>query len=233
MRTITYGKRTIAYSLARANRKTLAITVEPDMRVHVKAPEGAEEAAIERIVRKRAAWILRQQRFFAQFIPRTPSRQYISGETHLYLGRQYRLRIRNAEQDEVKLIGGYITIYIRERSDPDHIRELLDHWYETHAQLRFRELLASCMQQIAGWDIPAPQLHVRPLTRSWGSCSRTGQLTLNLELIRAPRTCIEYVILYELCHLVHPHSAREFYKLLTAVMPDWQARKTRLERMLS
>ncbi len=233
MSSVTYGSRTISYSLNRADRKTLAITVKPDMSVVVSAPHAAEQEAIECILRKRSAWIVRQQRFFAQFLPRTPARQFVSGETHLYLGRQYRLRLRQAENEDVKLIAGYLYIYVGDTSDGDKVRELLCHWYATHAEVRFNERLTACMQQIAGWNIPMPQLDLRSMARSWGSCSPTGRLTLNIDLVRAPRACIDYVILHEFCHLVHPNHSREFYKLLATVLPDWRSRKMRLEKILS
>jgi predicted metal-dependent hydrolase len=233
MTSVTYGKQTITYSLNRADRKTLAITVKPDMSVVVTAPHSAEQEAIERIIRKRSAWIARQQRFFAQFLPRTPARQFVSGETHLYLGRQYRLRLRQSESEEVKLIGGYLYIYVGDTSNADKVRELLCQWYAAHAEVRFNERLTACMQQIAGWNIPTPQLEIRSMVRSWGSCSPSGRLTLNIDIVRAPRACIDYVILHEICHLVHPNHSREFYKLLGAVVPDWRNRKLRLEKMLS
>ncbi len=233
MTSVTYGKQTISYRLHRADRKTLAITVKPDMSVVVSAPHTAEQEAIERILRKRSAWIVRQQRFFAQFLPRTPARQFVSGETHLYLGRQYRLRLRQADSEEVKLIGGYLYVYVSDPSEAERVRELLFQWYSVHAEARFEERLTACMQQIAGWKIPTPQLEIRSMVRSWGSCNPTGRMTLNVDLVRAPRACIDYVILHEICHLVHPNHSREFYKLLSAIMPDWQIRKLRLEKMLS
>ena len=233
MTSITSGNRTISYSLHRTDRKTLAITVKPDKSVVVSAPHTAEEEAIERILRKRSAWIVRQQRFLNQFLPRTPVRQFVSGETHLYLGRQYRLRLRQADSEEVKLIGGYLYIHVGDTSHIERVRELLYQWYASHAEVRFHERLTACMQQIAGWNIPAPQLEIRSMTRSWGSCSPSGRLTLNIDLIRAPRACIDYVILHEICHLVHPNHSRDFYKLLSTVMPDWQSRKMRLKKTLS
>ena len=90
---IEYGQQVIEFSIVRRERKTLEIAVEPDMSVVVAAPLDAPIAAIETKVRRRAAWISRQRRFFAQFLPRTPQRVFISGETHLYLGRQYRLKV--------------------------------------------------------------------------------------------------------------------------------------------
>ena len=90
---IQYGHSTIEYDLTFSPRKTLAIDVHPDLSVAVQAPEGTELADIEAKVRKRAPWILRQQRQFEVYLPKLPPRQYDSGETHRYLGRQYRLKV--------------------------------------------------------------------------------------------------------------------------------------------
>src|ERR1700756_180103 len=90
---LTYGDGKIAFRLERRHRKTLAISVCPDGVVEVIAPiEAPLEKVLEK-VRKRAPWIPRQQRFFSQFQPRTSKREYVAGETHLYLGRQYRLKV--------------------------------------------------------------------------------------------------------------------------------------------
>lgn len=82
---VRYGEHSIDFSIVRRDRTTLEIAVEPDASVVVAAPQDAPLAAIEEKVRKRAAWIRRQQRYFIQFLPRTPNRQYVAGETHLYL----------------------------------------------------------------------------------------------------------------------------------------------------
>ncbi len=233
MKSFIYGKQTIEYTLLQANRKTLAITVKPDLSVEVRAPEGSEETTIESIVRKRASWIVCQQRFFRQFLPRTPERQFVSGETHLYLGRQYRLRIREAESDAVKLIAGYIYVHTQKTCDQDHLRHLLKHWYLKHAEVQFHIRLKVCLKIIDSWQIQPPQITVSELTSSWGKCSSNGKITLNLNLIRAPRACIDYVILHELCHLRCPNHSTEFYRLLSIVLPDWKESKLRLEKVLS
>jgi predicted metal-dependent hydrolase len=92
-RRVEYGTHAIEFSVERRERRTLEIAVEPDASVVVTAPIGAEADKIDAKVRKRAAWILRQQRYFEAFLPRTPERCFVAGETHLYLGRQYRLRV--------------------------------------------------------------------------------------------------------------------------------------------
>jgi hypothetical protein len=97
---VTFGGRKIDFELRRTKRKTLAITVKPDTSVVVTAPNGASLEAVAAKVRKRAVWIRRQQDYFATFLPQVPPRQYVSGETHRYLGRQYRLKVlRGAGRD--------------------------------------------------------------------------------------------------------------------------------------
>jgi predicted metal-dependent hydrolase len=229
MNNTTVGDTTVSYCLVRSARKTTAITVEPDQKITVRAPLDADAVSIDRIIRKRAAWIMRQQRFFAQFLPKTPARVFVSGETHLYLGRKYRLRVRPSEQEEVKLRGGYLYICTHQPADPEHIKGLLYGWYEAHAQL----YLTICLDSPLGRSINTPELRIRPLAKRWGSCHFSGILTLNLDLIRAPRACIDYVILHELCHLRYPNHSPQFYELLTRVLPDWKATKLRLEQVLS
>jgi len=234
-RNLRYGEREIPYALERQERRRLSITVWPDLRVEVRAPHGANDEAIERVLKRRAVWILRQQRFFAQFQPRTPARQYVGGETHLYLGRKYRLRIREAEQEQeaVKLSGGYLWVFTREPGNPAYVKALLDGWYLQHARERFEERLAACQATPLGKDITPPRLVIRRMEKRWGSYSRLGTLILNTDLIRAPRACIDYVIMHELCHARHPNHTPAFYKLLTLLMPDWRERKLRLERTLA
>ncbi len=233
MSSIAIGDTTISYCLVRSARKTTAITVEPDRSVTVRAPLAADAASVDRVVQKRAAWIIRQQRFFAQFLPKTPARGFVSGETHLYLGRKYRLRVRLSEQEEVKLRGGYLYIYTRRPANPEHVQSLLYGWYEAHAQARFAERLTACLDSAVGRSVEKPELRIRRMAKRWGSCRTSGLLTLNLDLIRAPRACIDYVILHELCHLRHPNHSPQFYALLTRTLPDWKALKLRLEQALS
>ena len=233
MNILEYGTTCIAYSLEWAERKTLAITVHPDCSVRVRAPHGTEEGKIDRVLLKRAPWILRQQRFFSQFNPRRAPRQYVSGETHLYMGRQYRLRIRVSETECVKLAAGYISIFVHEPSHTAHIQELLQDWYDTHSKQRIPERFNICLNLISAWKLPTPTLQLKHMKRRWGNCHPDGTIILNYELIRAPRACIDYVILHELCHLRYPNHKPEFYRLLASILPDWQARKQRLETILS
>lgn len=230
--TITYGANAITYAVNYSDRKTLDISVHPDTQVVVTAPVGSDIEAIEDRVKRRARWILKQQQYFSQFAPRTPERQYISGETHLYLGRQYRLKIIPAEAPAVKLIGGRIQIHTSEPDDTGTTRKLLNQWYRDRADLKFPQRLELCMAPFRRRGYEQPPLRIRRLAKRWGSLTANGTLILNLDLIRASSSAIDYVITHELCHLVYPDHGRDFFELLTRTLPDWETRKHRLEQQL-
>ena len=231
-RSVEYGRETISYRIRFAERETLAISVHPDRSVEVIAPHGAEDMEIARAVRRRVRWILKQQRYFEQFVPRTPPRRFVSGETHLYLGRQYRLKIVRAAEPSVKLTRGRIFIATPKPKDRQRNGALLMHWYLDRAQRKFAERFDAMFLPFGRMNVRCPSLAIRSLSRRWGSHSANGRITLNQGLIRAPTPCIDYVITHELCHLIHADHSSKFYDLLDRLMPDWEKRKNRLERMM-
>lgn len=231
---VQYGEHRIEFAIVRRERTTLEIAVEPDASVVVAAPLDASLTAIEEKVRKRAAWIRRQQRYFMQFLPRTPDRQYVAGETHLYLGRQYRLKVVPHVQATVKLARGFIVVQTHRPDRADATRELVEQWYRARAHAKFAERLEVNLLRFPTPESFRPRaLIVRPLRQRWGSMSPARRLLLNRRLIEAPMDAIDYVITHELCHIAVPNHGPEFFDLLGIVLPGWQNRKDRLERALS
>ncbi|SFR05283.1 M48 family metallopeptidase [Desulfoscipio geothermicus] len=229
---ITYGSILIQFQVIHMARKTLEIAVHPDSTVVIKAPVGTRFEEIQLRVCKRAGWIKRQLDYFRQFEPRTPPRQYVGGETHLYLGKQYRLKISCEERDEVKLIGGHFQIKVKESASPDKVKSLLEAWYAEKAANRFRESFERCWPFFEKLSLAKPRLQILRMKKRWGSLSKNGTLTLNVDLIRAPKECIDYVVVHELCHLKYYDHSPAFYRLLDTVMPDWKKRKHKLELAL-
>ena len=228
--TIEFGRETIRYEVMFLPRRTLGIEVHPDQRVVVRAPHGCDEGVIVERVRRRASWISKQIAHFQRFSPRTPPRRYVSGETHLYLGRQYRLKAAVGEPASVKMNRGQLVVSLPGKPDPERVQALLHRWYLDHAGVVFNEVLDAAMSHFKGVD--RPRLMVRAMQSRWGSLSPAGTMTLNANLVRAPRACIEYVVAHELCHLRHRDHGARFYRLLERMMPDWERRKQRLETAL-
>lgn len=231
---VKYGDVTICYAVVRRDRKTLEIAVEPDSTVNVAAPMTASLERIAQKIKKRAGWIIQQQRYFDQFTPRTPDRRYVSGETHLYMGRQYRLKVILASTASVKLLHGYLVVQSAAPQDRSEIKRLVELWYAQRARVRFQERIEVCIERF-----PQPKamtlagVAFRFMQKRWGSMSQGRRLLLNLRLIQAPVDAIDYVITHELCHLFEQDHSPRFYRLLNRVMGDWEHRKARMEHFLS
>ena len=228
---ISYGNREISYRVIYSDRRTIEFSVHPDGRVVVTAPKGTLLETIRSRVARRARWIGKQIDYFRQFEPHTPARRYVGGETHLFLGRQYRLKIRKGSNAEIKLKGAYFYVMTPEPDNTEKVKELLDEWYQEHARSVFSKRLDTCYLRAKRLHILLPKLRLRRMLKRWGSCSKSGDILLNTALVKASVYCIDYVIMHELCHLkVHTHD-NGYFKLLSRHMPDWEKRKERLERV--
>jgi len=226
---LLFEKVRVQYSVSFRERKHMAISVHPDSRITVAAPVGTSLTEVERRMRKRAPWILKQLERFERFHPLPTPRTYVSGETHRYLGRQYRLKIVKDSQESVKLLGRYLVIRTKCPSNSERTQQLVDGWYRTRARDVFHRRLEVCLGAMRELNGVAPPLTIRKMRARWGSCSKSGRILLNVELVRAPVECIDYVITHELCHLKVPDHSPKFYRLLSRFISDWDRRKRRLE----
>ncbi|WP_222165315.1 M48 family metallopeptidase [Edaphocola aurantiacus] len=227
---IQFGSRTIGFRLEYSDRKSLGITVTPEMEVLVKAPLATSVEKVKEKIKKKAPWIIKQQSFFLSFQPKTPKRKYISGETHLYLGRQYRLLVQIGEQESVKLRGKFIEVTAKEKS---RAKSLLQDWYLQHATSKFHAIATPLIDKFRKYKVAPGSIVLRSMPTRWGSCTPTGKIILNPELIKAPKGCIEYVIIHELCHLIHHDHTQKFIDLQTKEMKDWERWKMKLEKLLA
>ncbi|WAK04523.1 M48 family metallopeptidase [Methylobacter sp. YRD-M1] len=230
---VLFGETEIRFSLNFVDRKTLAIHVYPDGGVNVDAPLSAELEKIYDKVKKRSLWILKQQRQFAAYPPALPARRYVSGETHRYLGRQYRLKIMAGDSETVKLTRGSLQVETQHPQGSLRVQRLLQTWYRSKALTVFTERYAQCVQYVERLGIYHNKgFQLRFMSKRWGSCTGKGTIILNPELIAAPKDCIDYVIIHELCHLKEHNHGQAFYRLLNAVLEDWEFRRKRLNEMV-
>jgi predicted metal-dependent hydrolase len=226
-----WGSVRIEYRYRHAARTTLAISVHPDLSVSVRAPERATPERIRQKVARRGAWIEKSRRDRELYLPKQPRRRYVSGETHRYLGRQYRLKVIRGAAETVKCLRGYLWVSLPEVNDPARIKAALDRWYLTRAKDVFQECVKRCSAKTARVGIIAPSPTIRKMTSRWGSCSRNGRITLNLELIKAPKECIDYVIFHEFCHLKERHHGPRYWSLLRRLVPDFEDVRRRLNQL--
>ncbi len=228
--TFQYGSATIDYQLQFSDRKTLGITVTPEMTVIVTAPIGAETSKIESRIIKRAPWIIRNLSYFLSFHPKTPQRKYVAGETHLYLGRQYTLNIIIGPEETVKLKGKHIIV-TSNRSN--NVKTLLENWYNNQAKQKLHSIALPLIEKFKKYNVHPTAIELRSMPKRWGSCTAKGKIILNPELIKAPKGSIEYVITHELCHLIFHDHTQKFFDLQAKEMHDWEKWKTKLENLLA
>ena len=227
---IQFGSRQIDFHLEYSGRKTLGITVTPDLFVLVKAPVGTPLEKVKEKLSRKVPWIIRQQSFFLTFHPKTPARKFIGGETHLYLGRQYRMKIVQSKIESVKLKGKFIEVATTDKS---RVKHLINEWYLRNAKTKFKSIAQQLIEQFNKHNIEPSSIVLRDMPTRWGSCTPKGKIILNPELIKAPKGCIEYVIIHELCHLVHHDHTQKFIDLQTKEMQDWEKWKMKLEKLLA
>jgi predicted metal-dependent hydrolase len=231
-RTLQYGQTSIPYQLSYTDRQTLAIHVHPDLCVTVEAPLGSKLPEIEKRLHKKAAWILRQQRNFRRYSFEIPPRQYVSGETHRYLGQQYRLKVVQSEdgKESVHIDREQITVITREKENQERVKKLLIDWYRQHAYKIFTERLEAWAPRFERYGIQHPKVYVRQMRSQWGSCTAKGKMNLSLKLVMVPRQFIDYVIVHELCHLIEQNHSTAFYALMSKIMPDWEEKRESLNQ---
>lgn len=229
-RKLIFGSVEIIYELSFIERKTLGIRVHPDCSVKVIAPLHTKPELLESRLRKKAPWILKQQREFFAYHPLTPPRKFLSGETHLYLGKQYRLKVITDTENKVSLIAGRLVI---QKSSSVQAESLLLKWYREKAIQHFNSIFQKVLPLFHKYDLNEPKMELLYMPTRWGSCTAGGKIILNPELVKAPKGCIEYVIIHELCHLVHHNHTRTFYNLQEKIMPDWKKWKEYLEHILA
>lgn len=205
--------------------KHITLKVSPSGKVLLTAPKSTSDEHISHILSKREKWIAKKREFFANF--HTTPKEYVSGEDFKYLGKSYRLKVIESQSEAVKLQRGYLEVHIKDKSDLTKKQKLIYDWYHQKALLHFFNILLA-FNQIAKQNIES--LKIRQMKTRWGSCNPYKSfINLNIELIKKPKVCIEYVVFHELVHMIHPNHSKEFYRYMSLYMPDWEWRKSVLE----
>ena len=213
-------------SIVFKNVKHSSVRVKPTCEVVVTVPEMTPQGEIERILVKRHAWIETQLALFQKNKPL--NKELVSGETIEYLGKNYRLKVIESPNEDVKLARGYINIYLKDKANFERKKILLDGWYKEKAHHHFKQALKKYNVLV---NKEVKTVSIRVMKTRWGSCNPTkSYINLNLELIKKPKMAIEYVVFHELAHLIHLNHDQKFCNFLSLHMPDWKKRKANLEQ---
>jgi len=226
--TFKYGKYSYEYYLVLQNRKTVALTVHPNLNIILKCPFDYGADKIERFLKRKWSWLEKQVQYFKKYKKKQEKKEYVSGESFLYLGRQYKLFIKTAKKPEVKLEKGKIIVFTNKSiQDRATNKKLLEGWFEQRTESIFTSQLKDVTKKF-NYDF-APALITRKMPKRWGSYLSGRKIILNPLLIRASKDCIDYVIVHELCHMRYKNHDRNFFKLQESIIPNWKEVKEKLE----
>ncbi len=219
-------------------RRTIALSVHPDGKVTVAAPKGQSLNTIIQAVSGKGEWIIVQQEYFRQ-LHRSWPRQFVSGESYYYLGRQIKLKVIRSRSTErppqTQMTGGRLIVTIPKETPKDvesaFVRGQLVEWYRERTRTQISSTVAryACLLGLS-----TPEVRVREFSRRWGSATSPspkndrGVLLFNWRIVMAPRRLFDYVAAHEVCHLVHNDHSQDFWRLLSRVMPDYESRRVEL-----
>ncbi|MDR2451177.1 MAG: M48 family metallopeptidase [Candidatus Accumulibacter sp.] len=226
----TIEVRGIPVEIIRKDIKNLHVGVYPPKgRVRIAAPLRLDEEAVRLAVITRLGWIRRQQAGF-QEQDRQSWREMTTGESHYFLGRRYRLDVIEQEGlPAIKLVNNTtIALHVPPDTDRHACNTLLQRWYRA----RLREQLPAL---VAKWEakvgVQATDIRIKRMKTRWGTCnSKAGRIWLNLELVKKPVCCLEYILTHEMIHLLERYHNDRFRELMDAAMPQWRLYREELNR---
>jgi predicted metal-dependent hydrolase len=206
------------YKLIYSKRKTIAVTVERDRSVVVRAPEGIDASEVRTAVAAKKLWIYEKLRHPQKYGKSVPAKEFVSGETVLYLGRSYRLEVQKGEED-IRFVGKFVVT----GATRDRANSLFAKWYRARANEQISERVARHARNLG---VQFNAVHVTDLKYRWGSCTPKNNLNFNWKLIQAPVFVIDYVIVHELAHLLEDNHTPRFWTIVKAQIPDYEKAKS-------
>lgn len=231
IRNIILNGKPISYDLQRKKVKNINLRIRPDKTISVSAAPHVPEQAIEDLIRSRAEFILRALARYdelARCAP--PPKQYVDGEVFRVFGQEKTLIVLEGAKNKAEIDGEHMILTVRDTHDTALKKKTADNLLRTVCADMILSVCDAVYTEFRKYGIPRPVIKFRKMVSRWGSCQPArGILTFNYALAESPIPCIEYVVVHEFTHFLHPDHSKLFYKQLAAFMPDWQEHRKLLE----
>jgi len=231
LRTVDADGNAISYTLERKPVKNINLRIRADQCVYVSAHKDVAAKMVDAFVVEKSAYILRAlKKFKDRNRESTLENNFVNGETVKFLGRNLRLKVKNASRSKVESDESYVTLYVKDVQDADLKKRVLETWLRKKCKDEITVICKKVYPQVKKYGVAFPEIQFREMVSRWGSCSpKKGFVTFNTALIAMPVSCIEYVVTHEFTHFLYPNHSKKFYQQLATFMPDWEERKKRLE----
>lgn len=231
-RTVLFEDKPITYLLEYKEVKNLNLRVRKDGSVYVSGKSSIPAEKIDEFVKNKGNYIFSALAKFEELAQyELKPKQFVSGETFQILGRGLRLKVLKGDNNKLTSDGVYLYLQVRDLCDFTKKKSMVTKYLDDQCKSIFHQILGEVYLPFQKYGVPMPVLRIREMDTRWGSClAKKGIITLNKRLLEAPRNCIEYVIMHELCHFIHPDHSKQFYGFMTMLMPDWKERKMLLDQ---
>lgn len=217
----------IRYEFKRSYRRSVVAKIRRDGVIEVKAPLLYRESNMLVFLNQHKRWIFNH--FDRLQNDDNQQKKYISGEIHYYLGKQYTLQVVESGKNSVFIEGNSLIINSKYPENPKYLEIQLNKWYRNQAKKVFAELLPPIIEKFKKYNVAPAKISIRDMRSRWGSCSRKGNISLNLQLIKLNENCIRQVMVHEMCHLVYFNHQAGFHALMDEMMPDWKLWKKEMK----
>lgn len=222
---VQYGTKELVFKVEFKDRDTMSISVEPPNDILVVAPTGTPEEDIKGIVKSRGRWIVQKLFEFRNIEAKRINREFVNGESFMYLGRNYSLQIHVDEtlqnNFKVKLSRGKFNVYVKEKSD-EIIKEAMESWYREKTEEQVRKRIKYYQKF---FEKKPSDIKVKEQKKRWASCTSKNELLFNWRCGMARATALDYIVVHEMGHMYYKNHSQEFWDLVASVMSDYESRK--------
>ena len=229
IKTTDISGKEIRYEFKRSHRRSVVAKIRHDGVIEVRAPLLYRESEMIAFLNQHKRWIFNHLDRLQN--AENQEKKYVSGEIHYYLGKQYTLQVVESDKNSVFIEGNSLVINLESLENLENLNfleTLLNNWYRAQAKIVFNELLPPIIEKFKKYNVSPAKISIRDMRSRWGSCSRKGNISLNLQLVKLNENCIRQVMIHEMCHLVYFNHQAGFYALMEEMMPDWKQWKKEL-----
>ncbi len=232
LRKVKYGEITIEYLLTRKQVKNINIRIKSDGKIYISAGSKVSLKRIDEIIKSKQSFIMNALEKFEKAPKDIDSpKLYIDGEHFNILGKSVPLKIDECKEESVTTDGVIILLKVKDKENQKRKENLINNWLKQMQAETFNQISQEIYPIFEKYNVEFPTIKIKTMKSQWGSCQLSkGIITLNSKLIEYPKSCIEYVILHEFAHFIHPNHSKQFHNFVTTLMPDWKERKKKLEK---
>nr|WP_314044837.1 SprT family zinc-dependent metalloprotease [uncultured Leptotrichia sp.] len=212
----------LGYEVHRKKVKNINLRIKPNMEIYISAPMNLHSDYIENFIRSKEKWIKQVLQKIEEAKQNQLPSQYLSGEKHKYLGKEYELEVKQGNSNRVSIKEGKIILTVISNifENSDEKKKVMEKWYFENAQKVFVNAIQKWLEIL---DESIEKLSIKPMKSRWGSCNHVKRyINLNTELIKRTQFEIEYVVLHELTHLKYPNHGKGFYRYIENYMPNYK-----------